>query len=85
MATNSSTLARKSHGQRSLVGYSPWDQKRVGCNSVTKQTRSIWDLSSLTRGSNPCLLKHGILTTGPLSCKLLKLIFSSFLLSTLSG
>ena len=29
MATHSSTLAGKSHGQRSLVGYSPWGQ-RVG-------------------------------------------------------
>ena len=26
----------KSDGQRSLAGYSPWDCKRVGCNSVTK-------------------------------------------------
>ena len=27
MATHSSTLAGKPHGQRSLVGYSPWDHK----------------------------------------------------------
>ena len=27
MATHSSTLAWKSHGQRSLVDYSPWDHK----------------------------------------------------------
>ena len=27
MATHSSILAWKSHGQRSLVGYSPWDCK----------------------------------------------------------
>ena len=27
MATNSSILAVKSHGQRSLVGYSPWSRK----------------------------------------------------------
>ena len=27
MATYSSTLAWKSHGQRSLVDYSPWDRK----------------------------------------------------------
>ena len=27
MATHSSTLAGKLHGQRSLVGYSPWDHK----------------------------------------------------------
>ena len=27
----------KSHGQRSLMGYSPWGHKRVGHNLVTKQ------------------------------------------------
>ena len=27
MATHSSVLARESHGQRSLVGYSPWGHK----------------------------------------------------------
>ena len=30
-------LSGKSHGQRSLVVYSPWGCKRVGCNFVTKQ------------------------------------------------
>ena len=30
-------LSRKSHGQRSLVGYSPWGYKRVGHNLSTKQ------------------------------------------------
>ena len=29
MATHSSTLARKSHGQRNLVGYSPWGRKEL--------------------------------------------------------
>ena len=29
MATHSSILAGKSHGQRSLVGYSPWDCKEL--------------------------------------------------------
>jgi len=37
MATYSSILAGKSHGQRSLVGYSPWGLKRVGHDLVTKQ------------------------------------------------
>ena len=31
-------LPEKSHGQRSLVGYSPWGCQRVGCDSATKQT-----------------------------------------------
>jgi len=30
-------LPGKSHGQRSLLGYSPWGHKRVGHNVVTKQ------------------------------------------------
>ena len=30
-------LSGKSHGQRSLVGYSPWGLKRVGHDLVTKQ------------------------------------------------
>ena len=29
MATNSVILAEKSHGQRSQVGYSPWDHKQM--------------------------------------------------------
>ena len=29
MATHSSILPGKSHGQRSLVGYSPWDDKEL--------------------------------------------------------
>ena len=35
MATHSSILAGKSHGQRSLVGYQPWGHKE----SVTKQQK----------------------------------------------
>ena len=30
-------LPGKSHGQRSLVGYSPWGHKRVGHDLATKQ------------------------------------------------
>ena len=37
MATHSSILAWKSHGQRSLVGNSPWGHKRVGHDLATKQ------------------------------------------------
>ena len=29
-------LPEKSHGERSLAGYSPWDHKRVGHNLVTE-------------------------------------------------
>ena len=38
-------LPGKSHGQRSLIGYSPWGRKRVGHDLATKQqqrtTRAI--------------------------------------------
>ena len=37
MATHSRILAWKSHGQRSLVGYSPRGHKRVGHDLATKQ------------------------------------------------
>ena len=35
-------LPGKSHGQRSLVGYSPWGHKRVGHNWATKQQWFKW-------------------------------------------
>ena len=37
METTAVFFPAKSHGQRSLVGYSPWDCKRIGHNLVTKQ------------------------------------------------
>ena len=37
MATHSSILAGKSHGQKSLAGYSPWRLKGVGHDLATKQ------------------------------------------------
>ena len=37
IATHSSILAWKSHGQRSLVGYSPQGCKRDGHDLATKQ------------------------------------------------
>ena len=37
MATFCSILPGKSHGQRSLAGYSPWGPKRAGLDLVTKQ------------------------------------------------
>ena len=37
LATHASILAGKSHGQRSLVGYSPWGYKGVEHGLATKQ------------------------------------------------
>ena len=36
MATHSSILAGESHGQRSLVGYSPWGGSELGTNEATE-------------------------------------------------
>ena len=36
-----SFFPRKSHGQRSLVGYSPWGCKRVGDDLVTEQQQQV--------------------------------------------
>ena len=47
MATHSSSLPGKSHGQRSLVGYSPWQQKKVGHDLVTKQQSSQEEVFTL--------------------------------------
>ena len=53
MATHSSTLAGKSHGQRSLVGYSPWGRKRVGHNLATKQCGSAVSPVTQATGIRP--------------------------------
>ena len=37
MATTSVFLPGKSHGQRNLVGYSPWGHTRVGHKLASKQ------------------------------------------------
>ena len=42
MATHSVFLPGKSHGQRSLVDYSPWGCKSVGHDLTTKQNIYIY-------------------------------------------
>ena len=48
MATHSRIHPGKSHGQRSLVGYSPWGSKRVRhdqpLNNSMLQTLTVWPL-----------------------------------------
>ena len=39
--THSSILDWEIHGQKSLVGYSPWGQKRVRHDSATKQQCTV--------------------------------------------
>ena len=41
MATHSRFLPGKSHAERSLAGYSPWDHKRVRHDLVTKQPKQL--------------------------------------------
>ena len=43
-------LPGKSHGQRILVGYSPWGRKIVGYDLVTKQ-QQIWAVLKVERDS----------------------------------
>ena len=45
-ATDSS-LAGKSHGQRSLTGYSPWGHKKVGHDLATEQQQKYFMYCSL--------------------------------------
>ena len=43
MATHSSTLAGESHGQRSLVGYSPWSRKEWDVTEpLNIHIRTLW-------------------------------------------
>ena len=46
MAIHSSTLAWKSHGQRSLIGYSPWGRKES----------DMTELLAFTKAKNFCLM-----------------------------
>ena len=46
MATHSSILAGKFHGQRSLAGYSPWGQ-RAGHDLATKQQQWVYPTNKL--------------------------------------
>ena len=41
MATHSSILPRKTHGQRSMVDYSPWGRQRVRYDLATKQQQQL--------------------------------------------
>jgi len=51
MATHSSTLPGKSHGCRSMVGYSPWGRKE---SDMTEQLHSLTPqtISPVHRGSH---------------------------------
>ena len=42
MATHSSILSGKSHGQRNLVGYSPWGHQESDVTECTACTTECW-------------------------------------------
>ena len=50
LATHSSILPGKSHGQKILEGYSPGDHKKVGHDLVTKQQQQ--QKQTLFKGTN---------------------------------
>ena len=39
MATHSSILARKTHGERSLAGYSPWGHKELDTTEAPEHSQ----------------------------------------------
>ena len=43
MATHSSVLAWKTHGQQSLMGYIPWGRKELDTTSQLDSNRFLWD------------------------------------------
>ena len=51
-------LPEKSHGQKGLVGYSPWDHKIVGQDWATKQQQD----SSLQVMCLWCVLNHSVMS-----------------------
>ena len=57
MATHSSILAGKSHGQRSLVGYSPWSYKESDALERLSMHTCI-NISLINEGSSQSMMKN---------------------------
>ena len=55
MATHSSILAGESHGQKSLVGYSPWDRKESDMTERLCLVLVLWTNPNIfiSRSSDP--------------------------------
>ena len=59
----------KSHGQRRLVGYSPWGHKRVGHDLVTNQQLLINNVVKVSRyTAAECSFSKCIVVVQSLSC-----------------
>ena len=78
MATHSTILAWKCHGQRSLAGYSPWSHKE---SDRTEQLTRLqgWGVAllylcqRLEQGCSSAANTTGIQKEGPVSCSILTL------------
>ena len=57
MATHSSILAGKSHGQRSLMGYSLWDHKESDMMEQLSMHTCI-NISLINEGSSQSMMKN---------------------------
>ena len=63
-------LSGKTHGQRSLVGYSPWGYKRVGHHLSTKQWQILISIpSAFTKNNNKTLKCFYFLSYNNKLCK----------------
>ena len=58
MATPSSILAGKSHGQQSLAGYKPWGCKKLGQDLATKQLQPLLSSAVIIFDSEGCQSLH---------------------------
>ena len=63
MATTPIFLPEKSHGQRSLAGYSPSARSRVRHDLVTKKQQIAFTISVLSEG-HPCPRSTLLITVG---------------------
>ena len=52
MAIHSNILAWESHGRRSVAGYSPQNNNRVGHDSVTKEQASSYHIKPTEQASS---------------------------------
>ena len=62
-------LAAKSHRQRSLADYSPWDCKRVGHNLATKQQQPDCSSFNILRSLHVFSIWHDQFTFPPTVCE----------------
>ena len=88
MGNHSSILAWRIHGQRSLVGYSPWGHKESDTTEQlipTKEIQRTRASSCLTLQSRTPLQAPGLVPTRPLLCHVTYLPFTYHLFQAQPG